>query len=248
MFVWQNSYRITNSSLSPIQPQLYIFKRKKLTRIFFYSPTGQSRSTPQLGSASGVPFLSRRFGSARSFDNNSTTGPLQALQPLVQPVPVLRSAFGGSGRRLLNGGPNAAYFGSLQRLMPYNLEYDFAVIQERGALDSLEQDASRMQQYWGVATTELWSVIRDSNAVFDSLWDDEASCVYACINVFLHGSLYFCAVTIRRRYREESSSCEKDRRNQATPSVIAYTRDKIKLFLFEKSKSEDINLRIIVIT
>jgi PH domain/leucine-rich repeat-containing protein phosphatase len=39
--------------------------------------------------------------------------------------------------------------------MPYNLEYDFAVIQERAALDSLEQDASRMQQYWGVATTEL---------------------------------------------------------------------------------------------
>ncbi|XP_051166849.1 PH domain leucine-rich repeat-containing protein phosphatase 2 isoform X2 [Leptopilina boulardi] len=30
-----------------------------------------------------------------------------------------------------------------------------AVIQERSGLDSLEQDASRMQQYWGVATTEL---------------------------------------------------------------------------------------------
>lgn len=97
-----------------------------------------------------MPFLSRRFGSARSFD----TGPLQSAA-MVQQVPILRSAFGGSGRRLLNGGPNAAYFGSLQRLMPYNLEYDFAVIQERAALDSLEQDASRMQQYWGVATTEL---------------------------------------------------------------------------------------------
>ena len=44
--------------------------------------------------------------------------------------------------------------------MPYNLEYDFAVIQERtSALDSLEQDASRMQQYWGVATTELWLLL-----------------------------------------------------------------------------------------
>ncbi|XP_023246185.1 protein phosphatase PHLPP-like protein [Copidosoma floridanum] len=113
---------------------------------------GQSRSTPQLGSSTGVPFLSRRFGSARSFETTSGAG---YQQPLVQPVPVIRSAFGGSARRLLNGGPNAAYFGSLQRLMPYNLEYDFAVIQERGALDSLEQDASRMQQYWGVATTEL---------------------------------------------------------------------------------------------
>ncbi|XP_039305521.1 PH domain leucine-rich repeat-containing protein phosphatase 2 isoform X2 [Solenopsis invicta] len=99
---------------------------------------GQSRSTPQLGS--NLPFLSKRFGSARSFN------------PSLSRPPMVRF---GSGRRLLNGGPNAAYFGSLQRLMPYNLEYDFAVIQERNGLDSLEQDASRMQQYWGVATTEL---------------------------------------------------------------------------------------------
>ncbi|XP_053596698.1 PH domain leucine-rich repeat protein phosphatase 1 [Microplitis demolitor] len=98
---------------------------------------GQSRSTPQLAN---LPFLSKRFGSARSFN-----------PPLPRPA-MIRF---GSGRRFLNGGPNAAYFGSLQRLMPYNLEYDFAVIQERGGLDSLEQDASRMQQYWGVATTEL---------------------------------------------------------------------------------------------
>nr|XP_012227057.1 PREDICTED: PH domain leucine-rich repeat protein phosphatase 1 isoform X2 [Linepithema humile] len=99
---------------------------------------GQSRSTPQLGG--NLPFLSKRFGSARSFN------------PSLPRPPVVRF---GSGRRLLNGGPNAAYFGSLQRLMPYNLEYDFAVIQERSGMDSLEQDASRMQQYWGVATTEL---------------------------------------------------------------------------------------------
>ncbi|XP_044014034.1 PH domain leucine-rich repeat-containing protein phosphatase 2 [Aphidius gifuensis] len=98
---------------------------------------GQSRSTPHLAN---LPFLSKRFGSARSFN-----------PPLPRP-PMMRF---GSGRRYLNGGPNAAYFGSLQRLMPYNLEYDFAVIQERGGIDSLEQDASRMQQYWGVATTEL---------------------------------------------------------------------------------------------
>ncbi|XP_020290995.1 PH domain leucine-rich repeat-containing protein phosphatase 2 isoform X2 [Pseudomyrmex gracilis] len=99
---------------------------------------GQSRSTPQLGG--NLPFLSKRFGSARSFN------------PSLPRPPVVRF---GSGRRLLNGGPNAAYFGSLQRLMPYNLEYDFAVIQERNGMDSLEQDATRMQQYWGVATTEL---------------------------------------------------------------------------------------------
>ena len=99
---------------------------------------GQSRSTPQL--ANNLPFLSKHFGSARSFN------------PGLPRAPMMRF---GSGRRFLNGGPNAAYFGSLQRLMPYNLEYDFAVIQERAGIDSLEQDASRMQQYWGVATTEL---------------------------------------------------------------------------------------------
>lgn len=118
---------------------------------------GQSKSTPHLSTAPIIstnhilappPFLgSKRFGSARSFDPG-----LRVRS--IRPPPFTR--FGGSGRRMLNTGPNAAYFGSLQRLMPYNLEYDFAVIQERSAaLDSLEQDASRMQQYWGIATTEL---------------------------------------------------------------------------------------------
>lgn len=99
-----------------------------------------SRSSPHLadGPASpGGPFLSKHFGSARSFN------------------PVSRNLRFGSGRQPLNGGPNAAYFGSLQRLMPYNLEYNFSVIQERGTnQDSIEYD-NRMHQYWDVATTEL---------------------------------------------------------------------------------------------
>ncbi|KDR16236.1 protein phosphatase PHLPP-like protein isoform X3 [Zootermopsis nevadensis] len=99
-----------------------------------------SRSSPHLSDSAAmpaVPFLSRHFGSARSFNPTGRT-----------------SVRFGSGRQTLNGGPNAAYFGSLQRLIPYNLEYNFSVIQERGAnQDSLEQDG-RMQQYWGV-TTEL---------------------------------------------------------------------------------------------
>ncbi|XP_053605143.1 protein phosphatase PHLPP-like protein isoform X2 [Plodia interpunctella] len=102
---------------------------------------GLSGSSPQLhlsGKQNKVPFLSKHFGSARSFGANLK--------------PDLRF---GSGR-LPNGGPNAAYFGSLQRLMPYHLEYDFAVIQEKSAQsqDSLDLEG-RMQQYWGVATTEL---------------------------------------------------------------------------------------------
>lgn len=61
-----------------------------------------------------------------------------------------------NNRRGLTGGPNAAYFGSLQRLMPYHLEYDFAVIRERvdSNTDSLEHD-DRMHKYWDVTTTEL---------------------------------------------------------------------------------------------
>ncbi|KOB75746.1 putative adenylate cyclase [Operophtera brumata] len=104
---------------------------------------GLSGSSPQLHltgkQSKGIPFLSKHFGSARSFGT-------QAMKPDLR---------FGSGR-LPNGGPNAAYFGSLQRLMPYHLEYDFAVIQEKTgqSQDSLDLEG-RMSQYWGVATTEL---------------------------------------------------------------------------------------------
>ncbi|XP_068621344.1 protein phosphatase PHLPP-like protein [Battus philenor] len=103
---------------------------------------GLSGSSPQLHvtgkQSKSVPFLSKHFGSARSFGT------------------VLKPEFRFGSGRLPNGGPNAAYFGSLQRLMPYHLEYDFAVIQEKGtqSQESLDLEG-RMQQYWGVATTEL---------------------------------------------------------------------------------------------
>ncbi|CAH0389384.1 unnamed protein product [Bemisia tabaci] len=93
--------------------------------------THANSTTPQ-----PTPFL-RHFGSARSF------------QPLGNLVPT----------RKLSGGPNAAYFGSLQRLMPCQLDYDFARMRERHALnsvDSLEHDhEGRMSKYWDVTTTEL---------------------------------------------------------------------------------------------
>lgn len=97
-----------------------------------------SRSSPHLADGSTTPpaFLSKQFGSSRSFN------------PLLA-----KSTSRLSLEKKLMGGPNAAYFGSLQRLMPYNLEYDFAVMHERGLADSLDLD--RMQQYWGVTTTEL---------------------------------------------------------------------------------------------
>ncbi|CAD7086127.1 unnamed protein product [Hermetia illucens] len=112
-----------------------------------------SASTPQLmyndnqlnTSSYQNSFLSKHFGSARSFHPPAPTGLFKSLR------------FNSSGRlQPIGGGPNAAYFGSLQRLMPYNLEYDFAVMQERGGLqdESLEHEG-RMRQYWGVATTEL---------------------------------------------------------------------------------------------
>lgn len=97
-----------------------------------------SRSSPHLADGCTTPpvFLSRQFGSSRSFN------------PLLS-----KSSSRLNLDKKLMGGPNAAYFGSLQRLMPYNLEYDFAVMHERGLTDSLDLD--RMQQYWGVTTTEL---------------------------------------------------------------------------------------------
>lgn len=101
-----------------------------------------SGSSPQLHltgkQSKSVPFLSKHFGSARSFGT------------------TLKPDFRFGSGRIPNGGPNAAYFGSLQRLMPYHLEYDFAVIQEKSAQSQESLDLEgRMQQYWGVATTEL---------------------------------------------------------------------------------------------
>ncbi|XP_046675269.1 LOW QUALITY PROTEIN: protein phosphatase PHLPP-like protein [Homalodisca vitripennis] len=97
----------------------------------------RAKSNPALNEQPQPPFLSRHFGSARSF----------------HPIPNRPLA----ATRSLHGGPNAAYFGSLQRLMPYHLEYDFSVIKERlePNVDSLEQDGGRMHKYWDVATTEL---------------------------------------------------------------------------------------------
>ncbi|CAH0557853.1 unnamed protein product [Brassicogethes aeneus] len=103
-----------------------------------------SRSSPHLSDTNNNSpnnnqgaFLSKQFGSTRSFNPILSRG---------------GSKFSLDKKQLL-GGPHAAYFGSLQRLMPYNLEYDFAVMHERGLADSLDLD--RMQQYWGVTTTEL---------------------------------------------------------------------------------------------
>lgn len=94
-------------------------------------------------SRNNVPFLSKHFGSARSFNphSNSLFKPIRFNTGRLSHIPI-------------NGGPNAAYFGSLQRLMPYNLEYDFAVMHERNVEESLDPD-NRMHQYWGIATTEL---------------------------------------------------------------------------------------------
>jgi PH domain/leucine-rich repeat-containing protein phosphatase len=95
-------------------------------------------------------FLSRHFGSARSFQPHP--------QNLFKPI-RLNPSLGAHSNRLSNiGGPHAAYFGSLQRLMPYNLEYDFGMIQERPMLEEVEaipDSENRLQQYWQVATTEL---------------------------------------------------------------------------------------------
>ncbi|XP_052853376.1 protein phosphatase PHLPP-like protein isoform X1 [Drosophila gunungcola] len=130
-----------------------------------------STSTPQLpqplgcSTPSSVPLgsyhqvnqpIPGHFGSALTFQQAQSYG-----YNLFDPKPRKIGA-GSSVKR--SGGPNSAYFGSLQRLMPYNFEYDFAVTQERerNILDEEEHDdddfneqESRMRKYWGVATTEL---------------------------------------------------------------------------------------------
>ncbi|XP_037709590.1 protein phosphatase PHLPP-like protein isoform X1 [Drosophila subpulchrella] len=130
-----------------------------------------SSSTPQLPQPLGSPIANSvplgsyqqvkqpvpgHFGSALSFQQAQSYG--YNLFDAKQ-----RPKFTGNNAKR-SGGPNSAYFGSLQRLMPYNFEYDFAVTQERerNILDEEDQDddefnehESRMRKYWGVATTEL---------------------------------------------------------------------------------------------
>ncbi|XP_016978954.1 protein phosphatase PHLPP-like protein [Drosophila rhopaloa] len=135
---------VTNKFISSSTPQL---------------PQPLSCSTPNsvpLGSYHPVKQpVPGHFGSALSFQQAQSYG-----YNLFDAKP--RKTSGGNVKRA--GGPNSAYFGSLQRLMPYNFEYDFAVTQERerNILDEEEQDddelnehESRMRKYWGVATTEL---------------------------------------------------------------------------------------------
>ncbi|XP_052864489.1 protein phosphatase PHLPP-like protein [Anopheles cruzii] len=119
-------------------------------------------STMLMTTARATPFLSKQFGSTRSFHPASSQSYFKPIQyntaNAIRPRPI-------------NTGPNAAYFGSLQRLMPYNLEYgDMATVPERYGgsngnvvvegnstleLDTIDPDGGRMRQYWGVATTEL---------------------------------------------------------------------------------------------
>ncbi|XP_033150769.1 protein phosphatase PHLPP-like protein [Drosophila busckii] len=126
-----------------------------------------SSSTPQLPqplSPLGANYqqpkqsLTDHFGSMRSFQQSHTFG-YNLFDGKLRESP-------SSAYSKLGGGPHAAYFGSLQRRMPSNLEYDFPTAQERdhNILDEEELDEdgdvyaeheSRMRKYWGVATTEL---------------------------------------------------------------------------------------------
>ncbi|XP_055381976.1 protein phosphatase PHLPP-like protein isoform X2 [Condylostylus longicornis] len=119
----------SNKVLSASSPQLLYNDPKLITGSVPYQYNSNS-------------FLSKHFGSARSF------------QP--PPPTFFKSSKGLTSGRLppIGAGANAAYFGSLQRLMPYNLEYDFAAMHERHSEEDLDHE-NRMRQYWGVATTEL---------------------------------------------------------------------------------------------
>ncbi|XP_075150258.1 PH domain leucine-rich repeat protein phosphatase [Haematobia irritans] len=138
----------TPKFISTSSPQLLYSEVKKSNIGNHHTPANGAVSQQQ---QQQVSFLSKHFGSARSFG---------AGYNFFSDSKSRDSLTSGIGYSKLGGGPNAAYFGSLQRLMPYNLEYDFAVTQERTYLDEDDDDdfnehENRMRKYWGVATTEL---------------------------------------------------------------------------------------------
>lgn len=136
---------VTNKFISSSTPQL---------------PQSQSHNgvfQQQLMKHPPTQSTNHQFGSMRSFQQSHNYG---------------YNFFDGKVRDAyakLGGGPHAAYFGSLQRRMPSNLEYDFPITQERDHNihnilneEEIEEDGdgyteheSRMRKYWGVATTEL---------------------------------------------------------------------------------------------
>lgn len=131
---------------------------RNVTNKFISSSTPQLPQLAQPLAPSAAAFqqlkmpTNEQFGSMRSFQQSPNYG---------------YNLFDGKVRDAyakLGGGPHAAYFGSLQRRMPCNFEYDFPATQERdhNVLDEeeIEEDGyteheSRMRKYWGVATTEL---------------------------------------------------------------------------------------------
>ncbi|XP_061396322.1 protein phosphatase PHLPP-like protein [Musca vetustissima] len=143
----------TPKFISTSSPQL-LYSEVKKSNVGLLNPAANPLANTSAATATGsqVSFLSKHFGSARSFGTGYN---------FFSDSKSRDSLASGIGYSKLSGGPNAAYFGSLQRLMPYNLEYDFAVTQERNYLDEDEDDDDfndhehRMRKYWGVATTEL---------------------------------------------------------------------------------------------
>uniref|UniRef100_A0A1B0BJG8 PPM-type phosphatase domain-containing protein n=1 Tax=Glossina palpalis gambiensis TaxID=67801 RepID=A0A1B0BJG8_9MUSC len=132
--------------ISTSSPQLLHTEAKKP-----YGTSSYAFQTNNVHNYHQPSFLSKHFGSSRSFG---------AGYNLFSDAKSRDSLGGGGGLSKFSGGPNAAYFGSLQRLMPYNLEYDFNLTRERsvhdeGDDDDFNEQENRIRKYWGVATTEL---------------------------------------------------------------------------------------------
>ncbi|XP_054745059.1 protein phosphatase PHLPP-like protein [Anastrepha obliqua] len=142
---------IGNRFISHSSPQLlYSEIKKPLTTFTHKHQEKRFQRQQQQQKQQQMSFLSKHFGSCRSFQTQSRYNLFESKSQNAVNV-GLSSKW--------SGGPNAAYFGSLQRLMPYNLEYDFTVTQDRSALneedDDFNEQEDRMKKYWGIATTEL---------------------------------------------------------------------------------------------
>ncbi|XP_037930207.1 protein phosphatase PHLPP-like protein, partial [Teleopsis dalmanni] len=144
---------VKSKFISTSSPQLINSEVKK--RSVSPGQLHQEQQSQQQNQQQQMSFLSKHFGSSRSFQAVTSSVAYNFFESKS------RNSVTASPYTKINGcGPHAAYFGSLQRLMPYNLEYDFAVTQERSALNEDNDEDynvhdSRMRKYWGVATTEL---------------------------------------------------------------------------------------------
>ncbi|CAL8069940.1 unnamed protein product [Orchesella dallaii] len=150
----KSAQNLTNKSTSP---GFYtLSKAKSLSHLFSGGGVEPHRATPELSTPAPPQFI---FPSNGHTFTNTFANKFPAVLNSTQP-PFFGSVRASANKNGLVGGPNAAYFGTVQRIVPpaalshYPAYYPPSEIQEIKNFDSVDHD-SRLKKYWENKITEL---------------------------------------------------------------------------------------------